>query len=52
MDTGELGKVYEDGEAIVRQGEEGDCVYVVQEGQVESAVFLVDNAEIGEHIVY
>lgn len=33
--TGALGKVYQDGEVIVRQGEEGDCMYVIQEGQVE-----------------
>jgi CRP-like cAMP-binding protein len=33
--TGGLGKVYQDGEAIVRQGEVGDCIYVIQEGQVE-----------------
>jgi CRP-like cAMP-binding protein len=30
-----LGKVYEDGEVIARQGEVGDCMYVIQEGQVE-----------------
>lgn len=35
MDTGALGKLYEDGEIIVRQGEVGDCMYVIQEGQVE-----------------
>ena len=33
--TGALGKVYQDGEVIVRQGEVGDCMYVIQEGQVE-----------------
>jgi CRP/FNR family transcriptional regulator len=27
--------VYQDGEAIVTQGETGDCMYVIQEGQVE-----------------
>ena len=36
--TGALGKVYQDGEAIVRQGEVGDCMYVIQEGQVEVLV--------------
>jgi CRP-like cAMP-binding protein len=36
--TGTLGKVYQDGEAIVRQGEVGDCMYVIQEGQVEVVV--------------
>ncbi len=30
-----LGKVYRDGEVIVRQGETGKCMYVIQEGQVE-----------------
>lgn len=33
--TGALGRVYQDGEAIVRQGQVGDCMYVIQEGQVE-----------------
>lgn len=36
--TGALGKVYLDGEVIVRQGEVGDCMYVIQEGQVEVVV--------------
>ncbi len=35
MDTGALGKVYQDGEVIFRQGDVGDCMYVIQEGQVE-----------------
>ena len=35
METGALGKVYRDGETIVRQGEVGDCMYVIQTGQVE-----------------
>jgi CRP/FNR family transcriptional regulator len=35
METGALGKVYQDGEFIIREGEEGDCMYVIQEGQVE-----------------
>ena len=35
METGALGKVYEDGEVIVRQGEVGNCMYVIQEGKVE-----------------
>ena len=30
-----LGKVYQDGEIIVQEGEFGNCMYVVQEGQVE-----------------
>lgn len=35
METGALGKVYQDGEVIVRQGEVGTCMYVIQEGTVE-----------------
>ena len=35
MDVGALGKVYQDGENIIRQGEIGDSMYVVQDGQVE-----------------
>ena len=35
MDTRALGKNFQDGEIIVRQGEVGDCMYVVQEGSVE-----------------
>lgn len=33
--TGVLGRNYQDGEIIVRQGEPGDCMYVVQKGKVE-----------------
>jgi CRP/FNR family transcriptional regulator, cyclic AMP receptor protein len=45
METGVLGKLYQDGETIVRQGEPGDCMYVVQSGQVE--VFQEkENAEV------
>jgi CRP-like cAMP-binding protein len=35
MDQGALGRDYEDGEIIVRQGDEGDNMFVIQEGQVE-----------------
>ena len=35
MGTGELGKVYSDGEVIIRQGEAGDCMYEIQGGKVE-----------------
>jgi CRP-like cAMP-binding protein len=38
MDTGALGKVYHDGEIIIRQGDIGDCMYVLQDGQVEVLV--------------
>jgi len=36
--TGALGKVYQDGEDIVRQGEVGDSMYVIQEGRAEVLV--------------
>jgi CRP-like cAMP-binding protein len=35
MGSGDLGKVYHDGEVIIRQGEVGNCMYVIQAGQVE-----------------
>lgn len=34
MESGSLGKTYEDGEFIARQGEQGTCMYVIQSGQV------------------
>lgn len=30
-----LGKKYKDGEIIVRQGEKGNCMYVIQQGEVD-----------------
>jgi len=33
--TGALGKVFQGGEVIIRQGDVGDCMFVIQEGQVE-----------------
>jgi flavin-dependent dehydrogenase len=35
METGSLGKVYHNGEVIVRQGEVGTDMYVIQAGQAE-----------------
>ncbi|UCF37835.1 MAG: cyclic nucleotide-binding domain-containing protein [Acidobacteriota bacterium] len=35
MGTSDLGKAYRDKEPIVRQGEAGDCMYVIQQGEVE-----------------
>jgi CRP/FNR family cyclic AMP-dependent transcriptional regulator len=35
MESGALGTIYNDGQAIIRQGEEGDCMYVIQAGKVE-----------------
>lgn len=35
MDTGVLGRIFKDGEVIIQQGESGDCMYVIQEGNAE-----------------
>ena len=35
MEKGALGKVYQDGEVIVKKGDVGDCMYVIQVGRVE-----------------
>ena len=40
-----LGKTYGDGEPIARQGEIGECMYVIQQGQVE-VVREQDGAEV------
>jgi CRP-like cAMP-binding protein len=34
MSEGELGKVYADGDIIFREGDIGDCMYVIQSGTV------------------
>ncbi len=47
MGQGALGKTYADGHPIVRQGEIGDCMYVVQAGQVD-VVISTDEGE--EHL--
>lgn len=36
--AGALGKLYRNGETIVREGEPGDCMYVVQSGRVRVSV--------------
>ena len=35
MVSGALGKIYHDGEEIIRQGNTGESMYVVQSGRVE-----------------
>jgi len=35
METGALGRTFEDGEIIFRQGDLGACMYVIQDGKVE-----------------
>jgi CRP-like cAMP-binding protein len=49
MSNGELGRIYHDGEVIVKQGEVGDCMYVILEGQVE-VVYERNGREI--HLAY
>jgi CRP-like cAMP-binding protein len=38
MGKGELGKTYSDGEIITRQGDVGDCMFVIQQGKVQVLV--------------
>ncbi len=38
MTTGALGRVLEDGEILVRQGDVGEAMFVIQEGQAEILV--------------
>lgn len=62
MDAGALGKVYQDGEVIIRQGEVGECMYVIQKGKVKilvekegQEVQLAERAEgdfIGEMAIF
>lgn len=45
METSALGKTYQDGEVIIRQGDPGDCMFVIQEGRV-SVVKELDSGEV------
>lgn len=50
MVGGALGKIYTDGEIIIRQGETGDSMYVVQGGRVE---VIQDSLKGGEqHLAF
>ena len=35
MTIGALGKIYEDGDCVIKQGEPGDAMYVVQQGKLD-----------------
>ena len=52
MKSNKLGRLYKDGEVIIKQGDTGDCLYVIQEGKVEVIFESGDNeiklAELGE----
>jgi CRP-like cAMP-binding protein len=41
-----LGMTFKDGEAIIRQGDTGDCMYVIQEGRVEVVVTRNENETV------
>jgi CRP-like cAMP-binding protein len=46
---GALGTVYRDGEEIIRQGEMGNCMYVIQSGRVE----VLQSGEFGvQHLAF
>ena len=52
MASGTLGKIYPTGEIVVRQGEVGNCMYVIQSGKValikESEGHEIFLGELGE----
>jgi CRP-like cAMP-binding protein len=56
MSAETLGKLYRDGEIIVRQGEVGNCMYVIQRGQAEVLLRKEDKevcvAVLGERDVF
>ncbi len=45
MEDGKLGKTYSDGDIIVRQGEKGDRMFIIQSGKVR-VTRVTDNREI------
>ncbi len=44
MESHALGRYYKNNEVIIKQGEQGDCLYVVQDGLVE----IVSETDSGE----
>jgi hypothetical protein len=56
MRMGEIGRVYPPGEEIFREGEEANCMYVVQSGRIEVVKQTEDGdvrlAELGEGEVF
>lgn len=50
MVRGALGKVYKDGDVIIRQGKTGDSMYVVQGGRVEVIQQSEDGVE--QHLAF
>jgi CRP-like cAMP-binding protein len=50
MVSGALGKIYRDREEIIRQGNSGESMYVVQSGKVEVVLNTADGNE--RHLAY
>lgn len=50
MVRGALGRLYRDGEVIIRQGATGDSMYVIQGGRVEVLQFSDQGGE--QHLAY
>jgi CRP/FNR family cyclic AMP-dependent transcriptional regulator len=50
MVSGALGKLYRDGEEIIRQGNTGESMYVVQSGRVEVVQTTRDGGS--QHLAY
>ena len=52
MKNKKLGRLYNDGEIVIKQAEQGDCLYVIQDGKVEiideSGEKEIRLAELGE----
>jgi CRP/FNR family transcriptional regulator len=46
MTNGALGKIYKDGEVIICEGEDGHCMFVIQEGEVEVIIDGDEDQEI------
>ena len=47
MESGALGKIYKDTEIIIKQGDEGDTIFVVQDGLVE----IIKETDRGEEVL-
>jgi CRP-like cAMP-binding protein len=50
MVSGALGRIYRDGEEIVRQGNTGESMYVVQSGRVEVVQTIENGGE--QHLAF
>jgi len=46
MDNTGLGRIFKDGELIIRKGEHGDCMYVIQSGTVEVIIHRLEGKEV------